>query len=195
MPSIPYTWAEVRIPPGHFSGTPVLAAPPEWCLPFAPMRPLSHRGPTNTVHPDGPGQVYVAAAPVLICDAWGRLPAATDRDRFGQALPPLPQGDLSADFPRWRESLQENPYRYVTEDISFLVRIIVSDSKKDMLPKQGIFLDECPMWHAGIRDGLRHAVPPSALDRALDSWDPRYDPPRRGWVRSPERGSAYGVAA
>ena len=76
-------WADVRIPRGHFPGTPVLAAPPEWCLPVAPMRPSSHRGPES-----GPER-----APVLICDALGRPPAATGRDRFGQALSPIPKGD------------------------------------------------------------------------------------------------------
>ena len=64
------SWAEVRIPPGHFRGTLVLAAPPEWRLPFAPMRPSSHQGPTHTEYPGEYGGVdWHEEAPVLISDA------------------------------------------------------------------------------------------------------------------------------
>ena len=64
------SWAEVRIPRGHFRGTPVLAAPPEWCLPFAPMRPSTYRGPTHIwVWNDHGVACPNELAPVLICGA------------------------------------------------------------------------------------------------------------------------------
>ena len=95
-----HSWAEVRIPREQFRGTTVLAAPPEWCLPFAPMRPSTYRGPTRIWAPNGDGDTdcQYELAPVLICDAWGRPPAVTGCDRLGQAMPPHSRGELSADF-------------------------------------------------------------------------------------------------
>ena len=81
---------------------------------YAPMRPSTYRGPTHIgmveEYDDDkylPGEFYgddyflvsTPGAQVLTCDAWGRLPGATGRDRSGRDLPP-PQrgeeGDLSA---------------------------------------------------------------------------------------------------
>ena len=84
-----FSWVDIRIPRGHFRGTLVLAAPPEWRLPFAPMRSSSYRGDTHVEYQDKYGdEDWHREAPVLICDAWGRPPAAAGRDRFGRALPP-----------------------------------------------------------------------------------------------------------
>ena len=95
------SWAEVQIPHGHFRGTPVVAAPPEWGLPFAPMRPSTYRGPTHIWMPDKYGaDCMFEETPVLICYAWGRPPAARGCDRTGQDLPRPQRGNPHANFPK-----------------------------------------------------------------------------------------------
>ena len=90
------SWADVRIPRGHFRGTPLVAAPPSlvgFAPMYAPMRPSTYRGPNHIERRDEYGDdqylpVGALEAPVLICDAWGRPPGSTGRDWSGRDLPP-----------------------------------------------------------------------------------------------------------
>ena len=179
------SWVDVRIPRGHFPGTTVLAAPTEWRLPFAPMRPSSYRGDTLTECLDEQcgGGCGSEEVPVHICDASGRLPAATGRDRTGQALPPLPPGDLSADFPQWRESFQKHLSRYVTGEVRAILVLALGRYQKGqedsvVPPARGGFLDAYPRYRAALWCCLDKAcpeVPERDLSRAMDSWGPRFD--------------------
>ena len=153
----PCSWNEVKIPRGHFRGTLVLAAPPEWCPPFAPMRPSIYRGPTHTWMVDeygrSLGEEYEAnESPVLICGAWGRHPGVTGRDQSGQGL-----SHLSHVFNSFNIGHPKMPGPY------------------EKPPKRGGFLDEYPRWHAALREHTTdHQVPTGVLG----SWGPRVDSPR-----------------
>ena len=127
---------------------------------------------------------------MLICDASGRPPAATGRDRTGQVLP-RPQRDyLDADFPMWRSSLMVHLSRYnIVGDRASKLFVKESGfpwSPGDTLlrtPKRGGFLDEYPKWHASMRRCLtNHEISPDLLD----SWDPRFDDLRFASLRGGE---------
>ena len=122
---------------------------------------------------------------MLFCDASGRPPAATGRDRTGQALPPLPPGDLSADFPQWRESFQKHLSRYVTGEVRAISDLALwrfgqypTPEDSVVPPTRGGFLDAYPWYRAALWCCLVEAcpeVPERDLSRAMDSWDPRFD--------------------
>ena len=145
------------------------------------MRPSSHQGLTHFSYPDEYGyKVTEEEVPVLLCDALGRPPAATGRDRTGQDLPRPLRDDLGADFPKWHLSLMVHHSCYnvigdkltqVFTDLHHSLHFDRSNPFK-MPRKQGGFLDEYPRWFAALRERLLHLRIETTW---LDSWDPRFD--------------------